>query len=74
MKGKSLNNRRQVQSDFLKRVEQLCGEGMGEVINNEINRRNKWCPELPDYVIKSHYRSLSKEVRKPVKYVNKVSK
>ena len=75
MKGNSLNNRRQVQSDFLKRVEKLCGEEMAEKMNAEINLHNRYnAIRFPDYVLKSHYRSLSKEVRKPVKYVNKVSK
>lgn len=74
MKGKSLNNRRKVQSDFLKRVEKLCGELVADKVNAEINFHNWYTDKLPDYVIKSHYRSLSKEVRKPVKYVNKVSK
>ncbi len=71
MKGNSLNNRRQVQSDFLKRVEKLCGQVVAERINYEVNRRVKYHNQLPDYVLKSHYRSLSKEVRKPVKYSNK---
>jgi len=64
MKGKSLNNRRQVQSNFLKRVEKLCGLQIAEHLNDDLNNYVK----LPDYVLKSHYRSLSKEVRKPVKY------
>ena len=74
MKGNSLNNRRQVQSDFLKRVERLCGYDVARMVNHEINMVMLNEVTLPDYVLKSHYRSLSKEVRKPVKYVNKVSK
>ncbi len=72
MKGNSLNNRRQVQSDFLKRVEKLCGIDIAIRVNSDVNFYDKVFDKLPDYVLKSHYRSLSKEVRKPVKYVNKV--
>ena len=71
MKGNSLNNRRQVQSNFLKRVEYHCGLTIAEEMNIQVNRYFFLNDVLPDYVLKSHYRSLSKEVRKPVKYSNK---
>ncbi len=71
MKGNSLNNRRQVQSDFLKRVERLCGQVVADKMNAEINFHNLYNEFLPPCVLKSHYRSLSKGIRKPVKYSNK---
>ena len=71
MKGKSLNDKKKVQSDFLKRVERLCGEDCAIGMNTVINWHFTIHDKLPDYVLKSHYRSLSKEVRKPVKYSNK---
>lgn len=74
MKGKSLNDKKKVQNLFLKRVEKLCGEEMAEELNHNINWHMIHNPTLPPYVLKSHYRSLSKVIRKPVKYVNKVSK
>ena len=72
MKGKSLNDKKKVQSDFLKRVERLCGYDVERIVNHEINMVMLNEVTLPDYVLKSHYRSLSKVIRKPVKYVNKV--
>ena len=71
MKGNSLNKRRQVQSDFLKRVERLCGEEVALAVNSDINLFMLLHNRLPIHVNISHYRSLSKEVRKPVKYSNK---
>lgn len=71
-KMRSLNNTRQVQSDYLKRVERLCGWRIASRMNNEINLYNSWCPRLPDYVLKSHYRSLASGINKPVKYQNKI--
>lgn len=71
---KSLNNRKQVQSDFLKRVERLCGEEMAEKMNAEINFHNWYNEILPPYVLRSHYRSLASGISKPVKYINKPNK
>ncbi len=71
IKSKSLNNRRQVQSDFLKRVERLCGQVVAERVNKDVNFYVGWSTVLPDYVLKSHYRSLASGISKPVKYINK---
>lgn len=68
---KSLNNRKQVQSDFLKRVERLCGEDMANIIKEDVNWVLYTTNKLPDYVLRSHYRSLASGISKPVKYINK---
>lgn len=72
-KMRSLNNTKQVQSDFLDRVEILCGTEVAEAVNKEINFYKSWCPQLPDYILKSHYRSLASGINKPVKYINKAT-
>jgi len=71
MKGKSFNNTKQVQSDYLKRVERLCGLKVAEKVNDEINFYALF-GELPPYVLKSHYRSLASNISKPSKYQNKI--
>ena len=68
---KSLNNRKQVQSDFLKRVERLCGEEIKDMVEESIMWDVLFTKKLPDYVLKSHYRSLASGISKPVKYINK---
>jgi hypothetical protein len=72
-KMRSLNNTRQVQSDYLKRVERLCGEEMAEEINHKINCHLINIVRLPKEVLKSHYRSLASGINKPVKYINKAT-
>lgn len=69
---KSLNNRKQVQSDFLKRVERLCGRDVKERMDNDLSSYEFFFGTLPDYVLRSHYRSLASGISKPVKYQNKV--
>jgi len=71
-KMRSLNNTRQVQSDYLKRVEMLCGLLVAEKVNIQINGCVDVLDKLPPYVLKSHYRSLASGINKPVKYQNKV--
>jgi len=72
-KMRSLNNTRQVQNKYLKRVERLCGEMVAEKVNTDINFYGKYFDKLPDYVLKSHYRSLASGINKPVKYINKAT-
>jgi len=69
---KSLNNRKQVQSDLLKRVERLCGIEVTGMVHMSINTYHFIHGELPAYVLRSHYRSLASGISKPVKYQNKV--
>jgi len=71
-KMRSLNNTRQVQSDYLKRVERLCGLAVAETANNGINIYIDLTEVLPKCVLKSHYRSLASGINKPVKYQNKI--
>ena len=71
MKGKSLNDKKKVQSEYLNRVEKFCGLGAAEATNYGINIYLSVHDKLPDHVNAYYYRSLSKEVRKPVKYSNK---
>ena len=70
---KSLNNTRQVQSDYLKRVERLCGNEVANMVNNSINAYRHCFKEMPNEVLKSHYRSLASGINKPVKYINKAT-
>jgi len=72
MKGKSLNNTKQVQSDYLKRVERLCGERVASELNITILTHRVIYNKLPSYVLKSHYRSLASNISKPSKYQNKI--
>jgi hypothetical protein len=73
MKMRSLNNTRQVQSDYLKRVERLCGEEMAEEMNINILWWKIYNTNLPPHVLRDHYRSLASKINKPVKYINKAT-
>ena len=73
MKMRSLNNTRQVQSDYLKRVERLCGIGAADATNYGINIYLSVHDKLPNHVIMQHYRSLASGINKPVKYINKAT-
>jgi len=72
-KMRSLNNTRQVQSDYLKRVERLCGFTVANQTNAWIRSYYAWYNKLPNEVLKSHYRSLASGINKPVKYINKAT-
>jgi hypothetical protein len=72
-KMRSLNNTRQVQSDYLKRVERLCGLDIASDVNSYLNAYKGYIMKLPKSVILSHYRSLASGINKPVKYINKAT-
>ena len=74
MKGKSLNNWRPILIKKMTKANKEFGNGCSGVMQVDAALSMLTYQRQPDWLRRSHYRSLASGISKPVKYINKLNK